>query len=370
MAMAATLDRRTLMTSALAAAAALPARASDTPGDAFFRRALVINGNLVPPLDDKNRLDAETIANFRASGLTAMKVSMGGSGNGYDDTLAEMAAYDRAIALMPDLLRQVRTVAEIDACERDGRIGIVYSFESVEMHEGRVDRIAEFAGKGVKVMQLSYNLPSRWASGVMSPQPSLGLTPLGHEAVAAMNAHGVSIDIAHADEKTSLEVMAASRAPAAVTHAGCKGVYDNPRNKSDAVLRKLADQGGVIGIFELSYLNGGAGQPTLEVYMAHMVHALKVCGEDHVGIGSDAVMSPFDTTPENLAAWDAETKRRREAGIAAPGEGPPPFVEGLNRWDRCAVIAAELKKRGYRERSIEKVLGLNFRRWFRDTWRA
>jgi len=79
-------------------------------------------------------------------------------------------------------------------------------------------------------------------------------------------------------------------------------------------------------------------------------------------------MTAFDTTPENLAAWDAETRRRREAGIGAPGEGPPPFVEGLNRPDRCAVIAAELKKRGYRERAIEKVLGLNFRRWFAQTW--
>jgi membrane dipeptidase len=371
--MASVLDRRAILLGAAASAGALAtpsfaAANSEVREAEFFRKAVVINGNLVPPLDDTNRLPDEEVARFRASGLTAMKVSMGGSGSNYADTLDEMAAYDRAIALMPDLFIQIRSVADIDLAKRTDRIGVIYSFESVEMHEGKPERVTEFAGKGVKVMQLSYNLPSKWASGVMSPLPSQGLTPLGREAVAAMNAGKVAIDIAHADEKSSLDVMAASTRPVSVTHAGCKAIHDNPRNKSDAILKKLADQGGVIGIFELSYLNGGATQPTLDDYMAHMTHALKVAGEDHVGIGSDALLTAFDTTPENLAQWAAETKRRKEAGIAAPGEGPPPFVEGLNRPDRAAVIAHELRRRGHRDRTIEKVLGLNFRRWFNEAW--
>lgn len=363
-----TFDRRSLLASAAALAATGPAFAAEDP---FFRRAMVINGNLVPNImDDKARLSAETVALVRSTGLTACKVSMGGSGSPYEATKAELDAYDKAIALMPDLWTQIRTARDLDVAERTGKVGIIYSFESIEMHEGKLERIAEFAGRGVRVMQLSYNLPSPFASGVMSPQPSQGLTDLGRQAVARMNELGVSIDISHLDEKSTLGVFEASKKPVAVTHAGCAGVHVNPRNKSDAVLKKLADQGGVIGIFELSYLNGGATQPTIDDYMAHMAHALKVCGEDGVGIGSDALMTAFDTTPENLAMWDAETKRRKEAGIAAPGEGPPPFVEGLNRADRCAVIAAELKKRGYRERTVEKVLGLNFRRWFQATWKG
>lgn len=363
-----TLDRRSLLAGAAALAASGPAFAAEDP---FFRRAMVINGNLVPNImDDKARLSDEVIAVVRSTGLTACKVSMGGSGAPYAATIPELDAYDKAIALTPDVFMQIRTARDLDAAERTGRVGIIYSFESIEMHEGKLERIDEFAARGVRVMQLSYNLPSPFASGVMSPQPSQGLTDLGRQAVARMNAQGVSIDISHLDEKSTFDVFAASKKPVAVTHAGCAGVHVNPRNKSDALLKRLADQGGVIGIFELSYINGGATQPTLDDYMAHMVHALKVCGEDHVGIGSDTLMTAFDTTPENLAMWNAETKRRKEAGIAAPGEGPPPFVEGLNRPDRCAVIAAELKKRGYRERTVEKVLGLNFRRWFQATWKG
>ena len=364
-------NRRSLLAGAAAFAAAGPAFAAEDATSAFFRRAMVINGNLVPNImDDRERLSPETVALVKSTGLTACKVSMGGSGSPYAATIAELGAYDKAIALMPELWMQIRTVRDLDTAERTGRCGIIYSFESIEMHEGKLERIEEFAGRGVRVMQLSYNLPSPFASGVMSPQPSQGLTDLGRPAVAKMNQLGVSIDISHLDEQSTFGVFEASKKPVAVTHAGCAGVHVNPRNKSDALLKKLADQGGVIGIFELSYLNGGATQPTIDDYMAHMAHALKVCGEDHVGIGSDALMTAFDTTPENMAAWNAETKRRKEAGIAAPGEGPPPFVDGLNRPDRCAVIADELKKRGYRERTIEKILGLNFRRWFQETWKG
>lgn len=195
-------------------------------------------------------------------------------------------------------------------------------------------------------MQLSYNLPSQWASGVMTPQPSLGLTEQGRAAVAQMNASGVAIDIAHADEKSSpCGVMAASSRPVTVTHAGCKTVYDHPRHKSDALLRKLADQGGVIGIFELSYLNGGVRQPRLEDYMAHMVHALKVCGEDGVRIGSDAIMTAFDTTPREPRRLDTggqtpqgsghRRPRRRPAALRRRPRPPRPRRRG---------VASELRK--------------------------
>ena len=64
-----------------------------------------------------------------------------------------------------------------------------------------------------------------------------------------------------------------------ITHAGCAAVHPNLRNKSDALLRALADKGGVVGIYELSFLVAPPAQPTLEDYLAHLVHALNLCGE-------------------------------------------------------------------------------------------
>ena len=76
--------------------------------------------------------------------------------------------------------------------------------------------------------------------------------------------------------------MAASTKPVIMSHAGCKAVHDNPRNKTDDQMRALANKGGVMGIFDLFYLAPAGRQPNLDDYMAHMNHALDVMGEDHV----------------------------------------------------------------------------------------
>jgi membrane dipeptidase len=70
-----------------------------------------------------------------------------------------------------------------------------------------------------------------------------------------------------------------------------------------------------------------------------------------------------------MKGWNAEIARRKATGVGAPGEGPPPFVIGLNRPDRYAVIADALRQRGYPDRITDKVLGRNFERVFRETWR-
>jgi len=369
-------NRRRLLkfSAALTAVSLLPASrlwaaaAHDTSN--LYRNAIVIDGNLVPPIDPDAALDKATAKAIRTSGLTAIKATIGGSGNDYATTTQDIAAFDSAIAKNPDLLMQIRSAADIALAKSRGKLGIIYSFEGVNMLDGKIERIAEFSARGVRVMQLSYNKPSPFASGVLSPQPSPGLTPLGRDAIARMNALGVSLDLSHADEKSTLDAIAVSSKPVLVTHAGCSAVYAHPRNKSDAVLRAVAAKEGVVGIYELSFLAKYPAQPKLGDYIAHMAHALDVCGEDHVGIGSDALLMPFDTSRESMQAWNKDIADRKAAGVSAPGEGPPPFVIGLNRPDRSALIATALSKRGYPDRVVEKVLGANFQRVFEQTWGA
>ncbi|MEO5560496.1 MAG: membrane dipeptidase, partial [Dokdonella sp.] len=278
--------------------------------------------------------------------------------------------FDEGIRLNPDVYIKIEQVADIQRAKRTGKVGIIYSFEGADMFEGKLDRIDHFSARGVRVMQLSYNKPSVFASGVLSPQPSAGLTALGRDAVQRMNTLGVSLDLSHCDEASTLAALATSSKPALITHAGCSAVYAHPRNKSDAVLRAVAQKGGVVGIYDLSFLTKAPRQPTLADYVRHMVHALDICGEDHVGIGSDALLMPFDTSPESMVEWNKDIAARKASGIGAPGEGPPPFVIGLNRPDRSLLIADALAHHGYKERTIEKVLGLNFQRAFAETWIA
>jgi membrane dipeptidase len=97
-----------------------------------------------------------------------------------------------------------------------------------------------------------------------------------------------------------------------------------------------------------------------------MVHALKVCGEDHVGIGTDSMF--FTVTAEDLVQIAAIEAQRSKAGLGAPGENRPPYLPDANTPRKLELVVDGLLKRGYGTRTVEKVLGLNFRRAFGEIW--
>lgn len=102
--------------------------------------------------------------------------------------------------------------------------------------------------------------------------------------------------------------------------------------------------------------------------MKHMTHALDVCGEDHVGVGSDGAIDRFPDTPEALAAVQKDVAARKAAGVSAPEEDRPPYIPDLNGPRKIERIAEALQTRGYPSRVVEKVIGGNFRRVFREVW--
>jgi membrane dipeptidase len=133
-------------------------------------------------------------------------------------------------------------------------------------------------------------------------------------------------------------------------------------------MKALADKGGVMGIYMLPFLTPDDKQPMLADYMQHMVHALKVCGEDHVGIGTDSMF--FTVTDQDLQAIKEDEERRRKMGVGAPGENRPPYIPDINTPRKLEYVAGALLKHGYSARVAEKVLGLNFSRVFKEIWTA
>ena len=145
-------------------------------------------------------------------------------------------------------------------------------------------------------------------------------------------------------------------------------MYAHPRSKPDEILKALADRGGYFGVYLMPYLVASPTVPTREHVLDHLVHAIKVCGADHVGIGSDSAIQKTVLTAEQKAAFDKDIARRKQLGIGAPGEDRYPYVPDLNGPDHMEVIAAELAKRGQPAAVIEKVLGANFARVIGEIW--
>ncbi len=123
-----------------------------------------------------------------------------------------------------------------------------------------------------------------------------GLTGLGRQVIARMQELGMIVDLAHSSPATVDEVLALAVRPVVVSHGGVKGTCDNTRNLSDKHLRGIAATGGVIGIgyWETAVCGDGPADIARAI-----VHAIKVAGVRHVGLGSDfdgAITAPFDTT--------------------------------------------------------------------------
>jgi membrane dipeptidase len=339
-------------------------------GARLYRRALVLDCSSQPDLNgDVLPLPQMDLDIVRKCGVDVVKCSIGGINADFTETVRQIAHIQKVIEVHPAYFLPVRVPTDLERAKREKKMGIIFSFESVEMLEGKLERIELFRNLGVRVMQLSYNRSSPFAAGVLEPHVG-GLTSLGRDAVRKMNGLGVAVDLSHANAQTTADVIAVTSKPAIISHAGCAAIHSHPRNKEDSQLRALATKGGVLGIYDLMYLTASPKQPAINDYMAHMEHALKVAGEDHVGVGSDVGITPFDTTVHGLAEYNKYQQERQKSGLAAPEEDRPPYVVGLNTPRKIEVIADQLLKRGYSARIVEKVVGANFVRVFNDTWRV
>jgi membrane dipeptidase len=358
-----------LVSSFVTRAAAVSAPAVGWGG---FRDAVVIDA-LGSPGEfggDEVPLGAAALDAVRASGLTAVNVTVSGVGSyqrNYDDTIRNIAYWNEQIAARPQHLLAVRGGADIEAAKRSGRLGLIYGFQDATPLGEDLDRIETFHRLGVRVFQLTYNRRNLAGDGCLEPG-NAGLSVFGRTLVERLNARRVLIDLAHAGERTTREAIDASKAPIAISHTGCAALAPNPRNKTDDELRRLAGRGGVAGIFLMPFLRS-RGQPMADDLIRHIEHAIDVCGEEHVGIGSDGVISPVNVDAEFKRTFAEEVNKRRSLGISAPGEQPDvyPFLPDLNGADRFERIATLLSRRGHADARIEKIIGGNFNRLFRET---
>lgn len=374
-------DRRRFLsaitTSAVAATIPLSAiAAADAPAQwSGYANASVIDALGGPGNANKPgaALDAADLADVRASGLTAVNLTVGSVGRyarDYEGAIEGIAHWDSEIAAHPDVLMKFQRSNDLAEAKRSGRLAIIYGFQDATPLGEDLDRLDVFRGLGVRIIQLTYNRRNLVGDGCLEPGDA-GLSLFGRELVERMNARDVLVDLSHCGRRTTDEAIALSKKPVAITHAGCAAVSDLPRNKNDATLRKLAERGGVVGIYLMPYLRTG-GQPMAADVVAHIEHALDVCGEDHVGIGTDGAISAVQLTPEYKKAFADEIAERRQRGVSAPGETTAvyTFVPDLNTPRRYETIASLLAKRGKPDRVIEKVLGGNFLRLFAQTWPA
>jgi membrane dipeptidase len=213
-----------------------------------------------------------------------------------------------------------------------GRLSAILGVEGGHAIEGRVERLAELHQRGVRFMGLTHLSNNDLAGSSFPMMGNRGLTPLGHAVVEEMARVGMSVDVAHASERTLEELFADPSVRFFSSHTGVRGAGGGWRNLSDESLRRIADRGGVVGIILAPVYLGG---DTFDDVARHIEHAINVMGEEGVGIGSD-----YD-------------------GMVALPKGMRDVTD-LPR-------LTELLLRRHPEQRVERILGANFRRFFRET---
>lgn len=333
-------------------------------GDSFIfdANALASIGSL------HRRSNQENITRvIRESGVTALKATLGGATGGFEEAVADIAAAEQLMEKRADLFLKIRTAPDLDRAKKEQKLGVIYSFESAAMLEDKIDRVELFRELGVRVMQLNYNRRTPFGVGCLDGETD-GLTELGRKAIAKMNEIGVALDLSHSNTQTTADGIAASTKPPLITHAGCRAVHMHPRNKEDREMKALADKGGVFGVYMLPYITASPKQPMRDDYMQHLEHALKICGEDHVGVGTDVPF--FQVDESDLEGMKKAAEKRKADGVAAPGEDRPPYIPDMNTPRKMELIADGLIKRGHKSGVVEKVMGANFKRVFAEIWTA
>jgi len=375
------MQRRDLLKTAAGALAAgaclqVDANSGEPPPDAL---PLTING--LGGLDDPNLPDPEgeaadpwtprVLKDLRASGLTAVNLTVGHTsapGDAFEATVRDLARTGRLMRRHGDAVLPVLAAADILTARATRRTGLILGFQNTLMLGTQPGRVDLFADLGVRIIQLTYNVRNLVGDGSMVPE-NQELTDFGRQVVARLNAARVLVDLSHSGERTCREALEAGGRPSIISHSGCRALCDLPRNKTDAELKLLADRGGVIGIYFMPYLKAD-GFPDAGDLVRHVEHALQVCGEDHVGLGTDGGTTPADDLEAVRSGVTREVAARKAAGIGATGEQPGvlPFLPDLQGPEQFRRFAGLMRARGHSRARLEKILGGNFLRVMRDVW--
>ena len=375
-------DRRRVLALAAAGAAAgalTPGPGFAQPGGDPIAGLIVINS--LGGLDDPNRPDLDNgekvtrriLDDALASGMTATNLTLGyvsGPQDPFEQSVREVVEWDGLVRRHAGQLLKVLTTADIRRAKAEKKVGLIYGFQNGAMMGDRADRADLFADMGVRIVQLTYNLANQLGGGSLAAGDP-PLSAFGREVVERLNARRVLVDLSHSGHQTCLDAARASKAPIAITHTGCRAVADLPRNKTDEELRLVAERGGYVGIYFMPFLAIDR-QITSDDVVAHIEHAIKVCGEDAVGIGTDGGTTGIDDMASWKVAFAQQIQRRRAAGISAPGERPDSFVFAIdmNGPEQFRILARKLAARGHTQARIRKILGENFLRCCCDVWGA
>ena len=322
-----------------------------------YDEAIVIDG-----LNVSNWNSPAVYDSLSSGGVTAINATIA-IWEDFPETLDHIAEWLGRFRELSDKLLQVKSVDDIRLAKQSGKVGVILGWQNASPIGNRLDRLELFYALGVRIIQLTYNERNLLGNGCYE-RTDEGLSHFGVEAVREMNRLGILIDLSHVGESTMRDAIQASAQPVACTHANARTHFDHVRNKSDDVLRQIADKGGVIGANGFPLFLPAGFESTVDDFVDVIEDLINRVGINHVGIGTDYTQ---DQPPE-FFEWLFMLQGTKPRDTYKPLPDPLRHPRNMETPGKLPNLATTLLRRGHSEDGIGKILGGNWLRLLQDVW--
>ncbi len=185
-----------------------------------------------------------------------------------------------------DNLVQAKKFSDIPSILDDGKVAAVLTVENAACLDAGLEVVDEFARDGVLIAGFTWNFKNVLGAG--NEYPEVGLTDLGKEYVAALEAHNIVADVSHLNETGFWDLEKIATKPYIATHSNARALCDHLRNLSDDQFKAIQARSGLVGLnFHDAFVRKDGGIYTFDELAAHVEHWLDLGGEDIIALGSD-----------------------------------------------------------------------------------
>ncbi|MDR5900911.1 dipeptidase [Halomonas icarae] len=274
------------------------------------------------------------------------------------ETLSRMGEWNRRFEEHADLIMPVRQASDIERARQAGKVGIFLGAQNCSPIEDDVDMVEVMRDLGLLIMQLTYNNQSLLACGCYEAEDS-GITRFGRQVIREMNRVGMVIDMSHSGERSTLDAIELSSRPVIISHANPASFHPAKRNKSDTVLKAIAECNGLLGFSAYPFHLRNGSDCTLSEYCEMIARTADLMGVEHLGIGTDLCQNQ----PTSILDWMRNGRWSKEMdygeGSATNAGWPTPLAWLRDSRDFPNLIEG-LRGVGFAEHEVAGIMGRNW----------
>ena len=284
----------------------------------------------------------------------------------FQEMVENIIAWNRRFEQYSELIFHGLGVDDVRKAHSEGRTAIFFGFQNCSPIEDNIGLVEICHQLGARFMQLSYNNQSLLATGCYEGDDP-GITRMGRQVIREMNRVGLVVDMSHSARRSTLEAIEISERPIAITHANPAFWFTALRNKSDDVLKALAESGGMLGFSMYPHHLKGKSDCLLEDFCSMIARTAEMIGVEHIGFGSDLCQDQ----PDSVVEWmrNGTWTKERDFGEGSAGQAGFPVQPEWFRDNRdFKNILNSLRKTGFSEDEVARIAGLNWLNFFEQSF--